>query len=106
VLARLFRVVPRRELDEFSRSLAHEFAEGYTPEMEKAAASKKTERRLERTRERVIARAARYHAENRLGFYAKARLGNEFKWALRELGFSDDFVDEVTRRLVVTLSRG
>ena len=39
------------------------------------------------------ARAIRFHKEHKLGVYKKAKLGNVFKWKLRDLGFSEDFAE-------------
>lgn len=54
----------------------------------------------------VYARAVEYRRERSLGVYGKAKLGNAFRWKLKELGYSDKFIDEVTHGLVLRISKG
>jgi hypothetical protein len=56
--------------------------------------------------EDVLDEAATYGAQNRLGVYKKARLANAFKWSLKELGYSDKFIEVATEGLVVYTTRG
>ena len=42
-----------------------------------------------------------FRATNRLNFYQKAKLGNAFKWALRDGGYDTKYVDEITEWLIV-----
>ena len=53
---------------------------------------------------RARARAVRYHEQHKLGVYKKAKLGNAFKWKLRELGYSAEFADNATQRIVTRLA--
>jgi hypothetical protein len=46
-----------------------------------------------------------FQTEHRLGWLGKATLGNEFRWALSELGYRKDFVDFASEALVVQISR-
>lgn len=101
----LLKRLSSQDLDEFSRGLARELAASYTLEMSKGGSDKKVERKLRRALDRVYAKAMDYHADRKLGVYGKARLGNTFKWELKEMGYGDDFADEATRGLVVSLSR-
>ena len=50
------------------------------------------------------ARAVRFHKENKLGVYKKAKLGNVFKWKLKELGYSDAFAERATKDIVTRLA--
>jgi len=42
-----------------------------------------------------------FRATNDLNFYQKAKLGNAFKWALRDGGYDTKYVDEITEWLIV-----
>jgi hypothetical protein len=43
--------------------------------------------------------------ELELGVVGKARLSNNFKWALKEQGYPEAFIDLVTEALVVYMTR-
>ena len=49
-------------------------------------------------------RAARFRDEKRLGLYKKAKLGNVFRWRLKDLGYSDAFVDKATNAIVTRVA--
>ncbi|HTS86273.1 MAG TPA: hypothetical protein VMG61_14285 [Usitatibacter sp.] len=57
--------------------------------------------------EKVLAKAARkitdFKAAERLNFYKKSKLANEFLWALKEAGCPHDYTNELTRWLTVRL---
>lgn len=94
----------RNEVHEFGRSLAQELARHYPPPNEghtKSASPK----RLAVTIEDVYARALKFKREKRLGVYQKAKLGNAFRWKLKELGYNEDFVEQVTKALVIRLAQ-
>ena len=61
----------------------------------------KITRLLERTYESV----GTYQNQHRLGFIGRAVLANQFKWALKNSGYPEDFVDMATEGLVVHFSR-
>jgi len=52
----------------------------------------------------ICNRAAEYQRTNRLGVYGKAKLGTEFKLKLKDSGYRGEFVDELTTRLLMSLS--
>ena len=52
----------------------------------------------------VDARAVRFHLDKKLNVYKKAKLGNVFKWRLKELGYSDSFIDNATKEIVNRLA--
>lgn len=97
------RWFPNREIDDFSRALARELAERYTVAMADGPSDKKTDKKLGRTLNLVYARARDFRRERRLGVYGTARLGNSFKWELREMGYPSAFVDEATRGLILSV---
>jgi hypothetical protein len=43
----------------------------------------------------------KFRATHSLNFYQKAKLGNSFKWALRDGGYDTKYVDEITEWLIV-----
>ena len=48
--------------------------------------------------------AARFRDEKALGLYKKAKLGNVFRWKLKDLGYSDAFVDKATNAIVTRVA--
>lgn len=45
----------------------------------------------------------RFREQNRLNTFQKAKLGNQFKWSLREKGYDAAFVDDLTTWLMIKL---
>jgi hypothetical protein len=92
-----------KELEEFASGLAADMARRFPP-----ASEKRTDpgavHQLKVILEGLGARAVRYHEEHKLGLYKKAKLGNVFKWKLKELGYSPAFVERATKELVTRLA--
>lgn len=94
-----------RQVEDFAISLAHEFAARYPPDME-ASQEKKYLLKLTNTLDTLHARSRKFSAENQLGIYKKAKFGTTLKWELKELGYSDLFVDKITEKLMIGLAAG
>ena len=45
----------------------------------------------------------RFKAENPLNTYKKAKLGNAFKWALRDAGYQAAYIEKISEWLVLRL---
>lgn len=93
------------ELDEFAKGLAHSLAKRYPPSLEAAQAKKISINRVTRVLEDVVEKAVDYNRKNPLSIFRKARLGNTFKWELKELGYSEKFIEVATEALIVNVSR-
>jgi hypothetical protein len=50
-------------------------------------------------------KAADFRAQHKPGDYKKARLGNTFRWELKELGYSKKFAEIATKGRGVCISR-
>ncbi len=61
---------------------------------------------LRKAQEAVFARAAKFARTHKLNLFKKARLGNQFRWALREAGYPAEFVEAWTLELVNLAVRG
>ncbi|ROZ79143.1 hypothetical protein [Ramlibacter sp. WS9] len=44
-----------------------------------------------------------YRQKNKLNFYKTAQMGNAFKWALKDAGYDDSYIDKLTQWLVVAV---
>lgn len=86
---------------DFAIELAQEFAKRFPPGRSMDGAWAKT---FARTVDDLCVRAQTYQKENRLGVFGKAKLGTEFKHTLKDLGYSDALVDELTGILLVRMS--
>jgi len=92
-----------KELEEFATGLADDLGRRFPPASEKRTDSGAAHQ-IKVILEGLAARALRYHAEHKLGIYRKAKLGNVFKWKLRELGYSEEFAERATKEIVTRLA--
>jgi hypothetical protein len=100
----MFGLFDTRKVDDFAKNLAQDLARRFPPASE-ARTDKGAANQLAVVTEGLYARAIRFHQENRLGLFRKAKLGNTFRWQLKELGYTDGFVEKVTKGLVVRLAK-
>lgn len=100
----MFGMFDTRKVDDFAKTLAQDLARRFPPSSE-ARTDKGAANQLAVVTEGLYARALRFHQENRLGLYRKAKLGNTFRWQLKELGYTAGFIENVTKGLVVRLAR-
>jgi hypothetical protein len=92
-----------RELDEFATSLANDLGRRFPPASE-SRTDAGARYQIKVILEGLGARAVRYHKEQKLSVYRKAKLGNVFKWRLKELGYSTDFAERATKEIVTRLA--
>ena len=91
------------ELEEFASGLATDMARRFPPASE-GRTDPGAVHQLKVIMEGLSARALRYHQQHKLGVYKKAKLGNVFRWKLKELGYSQTFVERTTKELVTRLA--
>ena len=91
------------ELEEFASGLAADMARRFPPASE-GRTDPGAVHQLKVILEGLSARAVRYHQQHKLGVYKKAKLGNVFRWKLKELGYSAAFVERATKELVTRLA--
>lgn len=92
-----------RELEEFATSLANDLGRRFPPASE-ARTDPGAKNQIKVILEGLGARAVRYHTEHNLGIYKKAKLGNVFKWKLKELGYSGEFAEHATKEIITRLA--
>lgn len=95
-----------KDVDEFAKKLAEMVAKRYPPTLDQAKEKRVSANRVTKVLEDVLEQAVDYGKKNRLGVYKKARLANAFKWELKELGYSEKFIEVATEGLVVYTTRG
>jgi len=96
----------KKEVTEFARQLAVNLSKRYPPALDLNPEKKISANRLTKVLEDTLATAAGFQREHKLGLFGKAKLGNEFKWQLKELGYSDQFIEIATEGLMVYITRG
>ena len=90
----------------FAKELAETLSKRYPPALDINPEKRVSEARLARVLEDALTKAADFQRENSLGLVGKARLGSEFKWHLKELGYSEKFIDVALEGLMVYITRG
>jgi len=92
-----------REVDELAAAIAAELVKRVPPSALEAR-TKKAAERIRNTHDAVFARAGKYARTHKLNFYKRARLGNQFQWALKEAGYPPEFVESWTYELVILIT--
>jgi hypothetical protein len=100
-----FDLFSASKVDEFATGLAHDVARRYPPAVANDPEQMISQKRLAAILEEAFSGAHRFNQENRLGIFRKAKLGNTFQWALREMGYHEKFIDTATRILLISLVR-
>lgn len=99
----LLGILDTRELEEFATNLANDLGRRFPPASEKRT-DPGAKHQIKVILEGLGARAIRYQTEHKLGVYRKAKLGNVFKWKLKDLGYSDEFAEQATKEIVTRLA--
>lgn len=90
----LFKWFDTSTVDRFTDSTVNLFVSRFPPtEFERAG--KRQEERFRKVHAAMALELNRFRQHNRLNIYLKARLATRFKWALKEAGYPDKFVDEL-----------
>jgi hypothetical protein len=99
----LLEMFNTRELEEFATNLASDLGRRFPPASE-ARTDPGAKHQIKVILEGLGARAVRFQSEHKLGIYKKAKLGNVFKWKLKDLGYSDEFAERATKEIVTRLA--
>lgn len=104
-MLKFFRANRQSKIRVFAGALADQLAKRYPPALDSQVGKRPSVNRLTRITEDACVKAVAFRDEQKLGWFGKARLGNHFRWALTELGYTKEFVDFATEALVVHISR-
>lgn len=102
----LFGSASGKDVDEFANRLVDEVfrlrpPEGKAGPFNPGVSLKYLEQRVDA----LFATATAFRKQHKLGLYKKARLANSFRWAMKERGYEDSFIEMITEKLVVAVSR-
>ena len=89
---------------EFAQSIADKIVRQFPPTSEPQLAKKGAQRRLEGVLQPIMNDLVGFQRANKLGWIGKARLGNAFRWALTDKGYSKEFIEALTEGVVRTIS--
>ncbi len=92
-----------KSIDEFARSIAAELMKRVPPSSLDSG-KKKTIGQLKSSHHAIFSRAEHFARTTELNIYKRARLGNSFRWALKEAGYPPDLVEAWTYELVTVIS--
>ena len=95
-----------RDVDAFAKELATMVAKRYPPALDQSPERRVSPNRVTRVLEDALDKAGEFAGNRRLGVYRKAKLANSFKWELKELGYSEKFIEVATEGLIVYVTRG
>lgn len=99
----MFNFFNTKDIEEFANGLATDLGRRFPPASEKRT-DPGAQNQVKVILEGLSARAVRFHEEHKLGIYRKAKLGNVFKWKLKELGYSTEFAERATKEIITRLA--
>ena len=102
----LFAFFSKAEINDFAKDLASNLAKRYPPALDVNPEKRVSENRLTKVLEDTLAQAVEFQQKHKLGMYGKAKLGNEFRWQLKEMGYTEKFIEIATEGLMVYITRG
>lgn len=90
-----------KEESDFGSKLA-EFYDRKCREIEKGADRKQEEKR-HRLISQVLLQVRQFKNSRKMSTYKKAKLGNAFKWKLKELGYDHELIGLLTKEIMLEL---
>jgi len=96
-------LVDTTDVEAFATTLAEDLGRRFPPASEKRTDTG-AKHQLSVILEGLGTRAARFRDEKQLGLYKKAKLGNVFRWKLKDMGYSTAFVEQATTAIVTRVA--
>jgi len=94
----------KSDIANVAEQLANELSRRYPPAMASGEGRKLSPKAVTNILESVLNKAVSKSQEWDLGVAGKAKLGNDLRWALKDKGYPEKFIEMVTEALVVYLS--
>jgi hypothetical protein len=89
--------------DTFAESLSTDFIKHCPPSIVYYSKNRKSRNKLNKSINKIYIQANDYRCKNKLNLFTKARIGNKFMWALKEAGYDDILIDELTNGILHAL---
>jgi hypothetical protein len=101
----MIKLFAASDVDKFAKDLAKDIGERYPVAVANDPARKVSANRLTAILEDAFSQASDFTAQNKLGYFKKAKLGNTFRWELKDMGYDEKFVEVATEGLIVYITR-
>lgn len=101
----MFNITRSSELDEFANTLATDIEKRYPPSLDNTPSKHPSVNRLTRIMEDICQKASIFQSTHRLGWINKARLANKFRWKLKDMGYSEKFIEFATEAIIVHMNK-
>jgi len=92
-----------RKHDDFASNLATEFINSCPPAFVYNLNNRKASNKFNKTVSKLYTQAHAYYVQNKLNLYTKARIGNIFMWSLKEAGYDEGLIEELTNGILHAL---
>lgn len=88
-----------KEVQKFGIELATFFTERIPPEV--SHRKHKTPAKKQEVLSKMFQQIERFKFQHKLNIYKKAKFGNSFQWALRDAGYDQEFINALTKELLL-----
>lgn len=88
-----------KEAQKFGIELAAFFTERIPPEI--SHRKEKTSAKKKEVLSKMFQRIERFKLQYKLNVYKKAKFGNSFQWALKDAGYDQEFINALTKELLL-----
>jgi hypothetical protein len=95
----------KEDINEFTKDLCKGLTAKYPVLMDVNSQGVVSEKSLSKILEKLFVEAAEFKTRNKLGVLGKAKLINAFKWELKDLGYSEEFIKIAVEGFTVYTSR-
>jgi len=99
----ILKFLDTTEIEKFASGLAGDLTRRF-PQASEKRTDAGAQNQLKVILQGLGVRASHFRDQQKLGVYGKAKLANVFKWKLKEAGYSDSFVQLVTKDLATRLA--
>jgi hypothetical protein len=99
----IFKWFDTKDVDALAKRMVDDLVKRVPP-ANFGGGGRKAEAKKDRAHDLVLREASDFVRGHKLNVYTKARLANNFKWALLDAGYPKDFVDRMTVELAAVVA--
>lgn len=99
----IFSFFSTQQHNAFAEKISSDFISKCPPEQINNIKNRKTNEKINKAINNIYTEARAFKKDAKLNIYTKAVIGNKFMWALKEAGYEEEFIDELTRKLLLVL---